>query len=140
MKKSDVWKHRLLSLLCATSLLFAGTSILSCSDDDDDDDDSPAVTLSSIAVNTEKATTSYKIGDTFSTDGITVTATYTDNTTKDVTSSAKFSTPDMSAEGTPEVTVNYPEGSVTKTTTFTITVSDSSTPPPDKCISFQYKR
>lgn len=123
MKKSNIWKHRLLSLLCATSLLFAGTSILSCSDDDDDDDDSPAVTLSSIAVNTEKATTSYKIGDTFSTDGITVTATYTDETTKDVTSSAEFSTPDMSAEGTPEVTVSYTEGSVTKTATFSISVS-----------------
>ena len=123
MKKSNIWKHRLLSLLCATSLIFAGTSILSCSDDDDDDDDSPAVTLSSIAVNTEKATTSYKIGDTFSTDGITVTATYTDETTKDVTSSAKFSTPDMYAEGTPDVTVSYTEGSVTKTATFSISVS-----------------
>ena len=81
------------------------------------------VSLSSISVNIENAATSYKIGDTFSTDGITVTATYTDNTTKDVTSSAKFSTPDMSAEGTPEVTVSYTEGSVTKTATFSISVS-----------------
>ena len=129
MKKSNVWKHRLLSLFCATSLLFAGTSILSCSDDDDDDDDSPAVTLSSIAVNTENAAISYKIGDTFSTAGIVVTATYSDETTKDVTTSAEFSTPDMSAEGTPEVTVSYTEGSVTKTATFTIKVSNSSTPP-----------
>ena len=77
-----------------------------------------AATLSSIAWT--GYTTTYTVGDKFKADG-TVTATYSDGSTKDVTSEASFSTPDMSTAGTKTVTITY-EG---ETTTGKITVKDS---------------
>ena len=62
-------------------------------------------------------TESYTVGDTFTADG-TVTATYLDGTTVDVTSKAFFSSPDMSTAGAKTVTITY-EG---ETTTGEITV------------------
>ena len=75
-----------------------------------------AATLSSIAWT--GYTTTYTVGDEFKADG-TVTATYSDGSTKDVTSEASFSTPDMSTAGTKTVTITY-EG---ETTTGKITVN-----------------
>lgn len=66
-------------------------------------------------------TESYTVGDTFKADG-TVTATYLDGTTVDVTSKASFSSPDMSTAGAKTVTITY-EG---KTTTGEITVKAAS--------------
>lgn len=66
-------------------------------------------------------TESYTVGDTFTADG-TVTATYLDGTTVDVTSEASFSSPDMSTAGAKTVTITY-EG---KTTTGEITVKAAS--------------
>ena len=68
-----------------------------------------AATLSSIAWT--GYTTTYTVGDVFKADG-TVTATYSDGSTKDVTSEASFSTPDMSTAGKKTVTVTY-EGKIT---------------------------
>lgn len=79
--------------------------------------------LSSIAVSGQ--TTNFTQGDTFVFDG-TVTATYTDGSTADVTSSATCSGYDLSNTGTQTVTVSYTENGVTKTTSYTITVSASS--------------
>ena len=78
-------------------------------------------TLSSISVSGQ--TTSFTKGDTFSFGG-TVTATYSDNSTKDVTSSAEFSGYNMQEAGTQTVTVKYVENGVTKTTTYQITVNE----------------
>lgn len=78
------------------------------------------VTLTSIAVSGQK--TSFIQGATFSFGG-TVTATYSDNTNKDVTDDATVSTPDLTSAGSKTVTVSYTEGGITKTTTYTITVS-----------------
>lgn len=77
-----------------------------------------AATLTSIAWT--GYTTTYTVGDVFKADG-TVTATYSDGSTKDVTSEASFSTPDMSTAGAKTVTITY-EG---ETTTGEITVKDS---------------
>lgn len=77
-----------------------------------------AATLSSIAWT--GYTTTYTVGDEFKADG-TVTATYSDGSTKVVTSEASFSTPDMTTPGTKTVTVTY-EG---ETTTGEITVKDA---------------
>lgn len=64
----------------------------------------------------------WNVGDTYALDG-TVTAHYSDNTTKDVTSSATVPTPpDMTTAGSKTVTVSYTEG-VTKTATYTINVN-----------------
>ncbi len=57
-------------------------------------------------------------GDTFNHDGMTVTATWSDETTTDVTDEATFSEPDMTTAGEKTVTVTYKE----KTTTYTIEV------------------
>ena len=80
-------------------------------------------TLSSISVSGQ--TTSFTQGDAFSFGG-TVTATYSDSTTANVTSSATFSGYNMSTTGNQTVTVSYTEDGVTKSTTYQITVSAAS--------------
>ena len=65
-------------------------------------------------------TTNYTVNETFKKDG-TVTATYSDGATADVTADATFSSPDMTTAGEKTVTVTY-EG---KETTGTITVNEA---------------
>lgn len=79
-------------------------------------EDAPA-TLSSIAVSGEKTT--YNVNDEFVKP--TVTATYSDGSTKDVTEFATFEGYSMSVAGTYTVTVSYMD----KTTTYSITISGS---------------
>lgn len=80
----------------------------------------PVATLESISLSGQK--TEYNVGDTYALDG-TVTAHYSDGSTKNVTSSAEVPTPpDMTTAGTKTVTVSYTEG-VTKSATYDITVS-----------------
>lgn len=79
------------------------------------------VTLSSIAITTEPTTT-FTVGNEFVFDGV-VTATYSDDSTVDVTASATFSGYDMSTAGEQTVTVSYTEGETTVTTTYNITVN-----------------
>lgn len=75
------------------------------------------VELSSISVNGYK--TSFAEGDTFEFGG-TVTANYSDGTTKNVTANASVTTPEM-VNGA-SVTVSYTEGGITKTFLYNITV------------------
>lgn len=82
-------------------------------------------TLSSIAVSGYK--TAFTVGDTFSFGG-TVTATYSNSSTANVTSSATFSGYNMSTAGSQTVTASYTEGGVTKTATYGITVSAPTSP------------
>ena len=79
-------------------------------------------TLSSISLSGTYPTT-FNVGDTFSHEGMTVTATYDDNTSEDVTAYATFGGYDMSVANTYDVTVSYTEREVTKTATYTITVN-----------------
>lgn len=79
-------------------------------------------TLVSIALSGDYPTT-FSEGDAFSHEGMVVTATYDDQTTKDVTSKATFTGYDMSATGNQTITVSYTEGEVTKTAEYTITVN-----------------
>ncbi len=67
--------------------------------------------------------TEFYVNDSFNHDGLVVTATYDNETTKDVTSKAETSDPDMTTAGTKTVTVSYTEGGITKTATYDITVS-----------------
>lgn len=78
--------------------------------------------LSSISLSGDFPT-AFHTGDTFSHEGMTVTATYSDESTKDVTSKATFSDCDMSTTGVKTVTVSYTEGGVTQTATYDITVT-----------------
>lgn len=82
-------------------------------------------TLSSIAVTTAPTKTAYFTGDTFSTSGMVVTATYADGSTKAVT--GYTCSPTSMAAGTTAVTISYTEGGVTKTCTQAVTVTTIST-------------
>ena len=66
--------------------------------------------------------TSFAVGDTFSHEGMTVTATYEDDSEDDVTSKATFTGYNMSTTGTQTVTVSYTEKEVTKTANYSIKV------------------
>lgn len=79
-------------------------------------------TLSSISVSGQKTT--FNVNDSFSFGG-TVTANYSDSTTANVTTSATFSGYNLSTAGNQTVTVSYTEGGTTKTTTYSITVSEA---------------
>lgn len=76
-----------------------------------------SVELSSISVSGHK--TSFTEGDSFEFGG-TVTATYTDDSTKDVTANVSVTEPNM--EDGAKVTVSYTEGTITKTFEYTISV------------------
>lgn len=78
--------------------------------------------LTGISLNGNFPTT-FSFGEEFSYEGMTVTASFDDNTTKDVTSKAMFLVPDMTTAGTKKVTVSYTKGDVTETTTYNITVN-----------------
>ena len=77
------------------------------------------VVVYSISVQSKPTKTTYKVGETFSSSGLSVKVNMSDGTSKTVTSGFTVSSPDMSTAGTKTVTVTY-EG---KTTTFTITVN-----------------
>ena len=66
--------------------------------------------------------TSFDVGDTFSYDGLIVTAHYEDSSSKVVTPTS-VSAPDMTSAGQKTVTVSYTEKEVTKTANYTITVN-----------------
>lgn len=82
-------------------------------------------TLDSISAT--KTNTSYNVGSTVTTDDITVTASYTDGTTADVTSGASFDTSNInnSSAGEYNIAVSYTENEVTKTTTIQINIVQS---------------
>ena len=81
--------------------------------------------LESIAVTTHPTKTTYEYGDTFSSSGMVVTATYSDGARANVTGYTT-SPSTMSKVGKQTVTVSYTERGVTKTTTLTVTVERKS--------------
>lgn len=74
-----------------------------------------------VSITLSGQTTSLNRGAAFSFGG-TVTATYSDSTTADVTASTTFSGYNMSATGTYTVTASYTENGITKTATYTLSV------------------
>lgn len=77
--------------------------------------------LESIAVTTQPTTTTYEYGDTFSSSGMVVTATYSDGATAAVTGYTT-SPSTLSTIGSQTITVSYTEGAVTTTATLSVTV------------------
>ncbi len=80
--------------------------------------------LSSIALSGTYPTT-FKQGDAFSHEGMTVTATFDDESQTDVTSDATWTGYNMSTVGNQTVTVSYTYEGTTKTATYGITISES---------------
>lgn len=77
--------------------------------------------LTGISVAGGPTTTSYQYGDTLSTSGLSIKATYSDGATATVTGWSCSPTA-LSTVGTQAITVTYTENGVTKTTTFNVTV------------------
>lgn len=80
-----------------------------------------ALALSSIS--TSGQTTEYEVGSSFSYNG-TCTATFNSGATQSVTPTVNSSAVNMNAEGTYTVILSYTYSGVTKTTSYTITVSE----------------
>lgn len=78
--------------------------------------------LSSITLDTSDAPTTFNVGDTFSYEGLVVTAHYDDGSDGIVVPTS-VSTPSLASSGQKTVTVTYEENDVTKTATYTITVN-----------------
>ena len=100
--------------------------------------------LSSIAVTTPPNTVAYKYGQTFSPEGMAVTARYTDGQSRTVTGYTYSPTGALKLSDT-TITVSYTEGDVTKTTTQTITVAKvldriTVTKPPSRTSYFSGER
>ncbi len=79
-----------------------------------------AAQASLVSISVTNPQTKYMVGDTFVKP--TVTATYSDSTSGDVTSSAIFTGYNMSTAGEQEVVVSYTHNNVTKTTSYSIQV------------------
>ena len=120
---------KLFSLILCLILVLGCFPLTAMADDTtlgDDEEASISLTtvvpeLSSISV-TPPTKTEYNVGDSLDTTGMVVTATYSDENTKDVTTGASLSGFDSSAAGEVTVTVSYTEGDITKTATFTVTI------------------
>ncbi|MBR5562563.1 MAG: bacterial Ig-like domain-containing protein [Clostridia bacterium] len=81
----------------------------------------PAVELASIAYVTLPSKTTYKVGEGFNYNGLTVSAKYSDGSTK-LINNYTLSGFDSSTAGVKTVTVSYTENGITKTCTFSVTV------------------
>lgn len=114
MKKLNKTLTMLVAVLLVVVMAFAA-----CKPETPDNPTEP--TVESIAVDTIGAKTVFAYGEKFSTDGLKVTATMSDGTTKDVAlADCQISTPDMTKPGTRSVSVRY-EG---KSARYTITVNE----------------
>lgn len=84
------------------------------------------ITLSSISVDTSNILATYALNEPFDSNGLIVTATMSDNTTKQVTgwTTDYDNVTSFGSSGSKTVTVTYQEGGVSQTTTFTITVEN----------------
>ena len=77
------------------------------------------VTLQSISVKTNPTNTTYYVGETLNTAGLVITATYSDGSSKDITSGFTCDPTTLNVAGKQTITVTY-QG---KTTTFVVTVN-----------------
>ena len=92
--------------------------------DENNNQQQPTKTLSSIAITTEPTTREYEVGETVDMTGLVVTATYSDNSTANVTSSVTYTqalTEITASAGTKEITVTYGEKAAPEKITLTVT-------------------
>lgn len=86
------------------------------------------VTLSGIAIGGSATKTTYNVGDAFDYSGLTVTATYSDNSTSDVTTDVTWTVNnDLSEAGTYDVTVTATYEGKTASKTYSVTVNELTT-------------
>lgn len=80
--------------------------------------------LTGITLNTDNVKKAFVTGDTFTSEGLVVTANYSNCNDKNKTSQSVVTAPDMTVAGTKDVKVSYTEGDVTKEASYQITVTD----------------
>jgi beta-lactamase superfamily II metal-dependent hydrolase len=86
-------------------------------------------TLSNISVTTQPTKSSYTVNENLDTTGLVITADYSDSSSADVTSSCTLSPANgstLSIVGSQTVSVSYTYSGVTKTTSFSVTVTSAS--------------
>lgn len=117
-------KRKLKRLLSIIPLLFT-FSVMSCGGNEVPETEPeqvvPQVNLLSITITHMPNKTNYELDDQFDVQGLVVTATYSDGTTKDVSSLVQV-TADTSSYGDQEGTVSYTENGKTVTADFAFTV------------------
>ncbi len=82
----------------------------------------PAPQVSYLEISSKASKTVYYIGDSLSTSGLRVKVYYSDGSSKDVTSSAKITVPDMSRSGSQNVVVSYSENNKKVETSYKIDI------------------
>lgn len=102
---------KLTALLAVAAFLLAGFP--ACSSDDDDGD--PTLDKIEIKVDESEVKTTYTVGEDFDRTGITVTATYSDGSTKDVSDEAKY---EATCDGAAFTTATAGDFEVTLTATY----------------------
>ena len=119
--------HKVLGILAATVL--ASGLVMGCDMKLDDEEERSEIAgyfnLTSIAVKGQ--TTKFTEGDKFKTDGAVVTATYADNSTKEVTASFtgfEVGKVLVTSDSGKTINVSYTENGIEKTTSYTITVEE----------------
>ena len=82
--------------------------------------------LTSIAISAEASKKTYLVDETFSSEGLEITASFS-NAADAVVTPTSISSPDMSTAGVKTITISYTEGANTETTSYDITVKDAYT-------------
>lgn len=80
------------------------------------------ITLTEIKLDTTAVKTEFIVDETFTTDGLVVTAVYSDGTTKEVTGWTTSGFDSSAPVESQEITVSYAENEITKTATYKITI------------------
>jgi beta-lactam-binding protein with PASTA domain len=88
------------------------------------------VALSAISVSQLPSKREYLLGESFATGGLVVMASYSDASSRNVTGACNFSGFNSSTEGAKTIVVSYSENAITRTTSFTVTVTRPPTPEP----------
>jgi len=97
------------------------------------------VTLSGIAIGGSATKTTYNVGDEFDYSGLTVTATYSDNSTSDVTADVTWSSDNsLTTAGTYEVTVTATYEGKTASKTYSVTVEEEEVNPDEATTVFDF--
>ena len=109
--------------LLASSLMLSACD-LSFLDENGENQQQQAVSLTKIAVSKQPNKLVYEINETLDTNGLEVTATYSDSSTKVVTESVVVGSVDMSTRGKKDVKLSYSEDGSAVITSFQITVNE----------------
>lgn len=102
------------------------------------------ITLTEITLDTTGVKTEFTVGEGFTTDGLIVTAVYSDETTKEVTGWTTSGFDSSAPVESQTITVSYTENEITKTAAYTVSIKtknkdDNENPPVKKEYTLSYE-